>query len=547
MTTFDFIIIGAGSAGCVLADKLSKCGNFQVCLLEAGPKDKHWSIHLPLGIVLLMRSKSLNWQYNSAPETTQNNREIFNPRGKTLGGSSSINAMLYVRGQKEDYDHWAELGNTGWSFNDVLPYFKSMQHQERGEDEFHGINGPLNVADSRSKSALHDDFILSAQQAGFPENDDFNSATQEGVGYYQVTQKNGLRCSSAKAFLTPNLHRPNLTVITDAQVQKILVEPENDGNEENNGNKTKVATGVCYKVNNKEFTLYANKEVLLSAGAFNSPQLLMLSGIGPKDELTAHGIPIIHALAGVGENLQDHPDAMVVNRHKSDFLLALRPKALWWFAKESLKYFKKKRMGILTSVVAESGGFIKSSADLSRPNLQLHFIPAAFDDHGRDLKVMLNYAISVHACLLRPKSRGSVTLYGNKASLPPKIKLNMLAHEDDQKDMIQAVKVVRTILKQSPLRENNSDEMFPGSNIQSDAEILEFVKNKANTIYHPVGTCKMGNDELAVVDSELKVHGVNNLRVVDASIMPTLISGNTNAPTMMIAAKAADLILARYE
>ncbi len=541
MNKFDFIIIGAGSAGCVLADKLSKCGNFQVCLLEAGPKDKHWSIHLPMGVASLMKSKSLNWQFNTAPEATQNNRAIFNPRGKTLGGSSSINAMLYVRGQKEDYDHWAELGNAGWSFNDVLPYFKSTQHQERGEDEFHGINGPLNVADSRAKPAVHDDFILAAQQAGFPVNADFNGATQEGVGYYQVTQKNGQRCSSAKAFLTPNLHRSNLTVITDAQVQKIIVESKNDGSEE------KIATGVCYQINNKEFSIYADKEVLLSAGAFNSPQLLMLSGIGPKAELDAHDIPIVHELPGVGENLQDHPDTIVVNRHKNDNLLALRPKALWWLAKQSLKYFNKKRTGILTSVVAESGGFIKSSADLSRPNLQLHFIPSALDDHGRDQKIMFNYGISVHACLLRPKSRGSVTLYGNKADLPPKIKLNMLAHEDDQKDMVQAVKVARTILKQSPLREKNGAEIFPGSSAQSDAEILEFVKNKANTIYHPVGTCKMGSDDLAVVDSELKVHGVNNLRVIDASIMPTLISGNTNAPTIMIAAKITDNILATHQ
>ncbi len=541
MKKFDFIIIGAGSAGCVLADKLSKCGNFQVCLLEAGPKDKHWSIHMPFGVASLMKDKTLNWQFDTVPEATQNNRAIFNPRGKTLGGSSSINAMLYVRGQKEDYDHWAALGNEGWSFNDVLPYFKSTQHQERGEDEFHGINGPLNVADSRAKPAIHDDFILAAQQAGFEANADFNGATQEGVGYYQMTQINGQRCSSAKAFLTPNLHRPNLTVITDAQVQKVIVESKNDGSEE------KIATGVCYQINNKEFSIYADKEVLLSAGAFNSPQLLMLSGIGPKAELDAHGIPVIHELAGVGENLQDHPDTIVVNHHNNDHLIALRPKALWWLAKQSLKYFNKKRTGILTSAVAESGGFIKSSPDLSRPNLQLHFIPAAFDDHGRDQKIMFNYGIAMHTCLLRPKSRGSVTLYGNKADLPPKIKLNMLSHEDDQKDMVQAVKVARTILKQSPLSEKNGAEIFPGNNVQSDAEILEFVKNKANTIYHPVGTCKMGSDELAVVDSELKVYGVNNLRVVDASIMPTLISGNTNAPTIMIAAKITDNILATHQ
>lgn len=533
MNNFDFIIIGGGSAGCVLADKLSACGKYQICLLEAGPADKHWSIHMPIGVIELMKDKVHNWQFNSVPEPSQNNRRIFNPRGKTLGGSSSVNAMLYTRGQKEDYDHWAELGNKGWSFDEVLPYFRSTQHQERGEDEFHGVNGPLNVADSRSKPPAHDSFILSAQQAGFPLTDDFNGKNQEGVGYYQVTQINGQRCSAAKAFLTPNLHRTNLTVITSAQVEKIIT-------------KDKIATGVCYKVNGKSHHIFAKKEVLLSAGAFNSPQLLMLSGIGPKEELAKHGIPLVHELAGVGQNLQDHPDSVVVNHHNRSDLLAFRPKAAWWSCKQALKYFKKKRSGILTSVVAESGGFIKSKPHLSRPNLQLHFIPAAFDDHGRNLKMLFNYGISLHVCLLRPKSRGSVTLYGDNANLHPKITLNMLEHEEDQQDMIQAVKVARSILSQPPLSEKNGKEIFPGNNCQSDAEILAFLKNKANTIYHPVGTCKMGNDDMAVVDIHLSVHGMRNLRVIDASIMPTLISGNTNAPTIMIAAKIADEILADY-
>ena len=543
MSNFDFIIIGAGSAGCVLADKLSACGKYKICLLEAGPKDSHWSIHMPIGVVELMKDRVLNWQFNSAPEPTQNNREIFNPRGKTLGGSSSINAMLYVRGQKEDYDHWAELGNEGWSFNDVLPYFKSTQHQERGADAYHGVDGPLNVADSRSKPPIHDSFISSAQQAGFPLNNDFNGENQEGVGYYQVTQINGQRCSAAKAFLTPNLNRSNLTVITNAHVQNIIFD------------ENKVAIGVSYKTKKHKVDIFANKEVLLSAGAFNSPQILMLSGVGPKQELAQHNIPLIHELSGVGQNLQDHPDTVVVTHHNRSDLLAIRPKAAWWLFKQGLKYFsvpfssessKNERAGILTTTVAESGGFIKSTPNLSRPDLQLHFIPAAFDDHGRDLKMLLNYGVSIHTCLLRPKSRGSVTLYGSNPSLHPKITLNMLDHDDDKKIMVQAVKVARSILSQSPLSENNGKEIFPGSKTQSDEEIMTFLKNKANTIYHPVGTCKMGNDEMAVVDTSLKVHGMDNLRVIDASIMPTLISGNTNAPTIMIAAKIADTILSEY-
>jgi choline dehydrogenase-like flavoprotein len=530
MAIYDYIIIGGGSAGCVLADKLSACGRYQVCLLEAGPSDKHWSIHLPLGVIELMKSKTLNWQFNSAAEASQHNRQIFNPRGKTLGGSSAINAMLYIRGQKEDYDHWAALGNDQWSFDKVLPYFKSTQHQERGESDLHGINGALNVADSRSKMPVGDDFIKAAHQAGYPLNDDFNSKLQEGVGYYQVTQKNGQRHSAAAAFLTPNLSRQNLTVITDALVQKIIIE-------------NKVAIGIKVKIKEKIQQLFANKDIILSAGAFNSPQLLMLSGIGAKSELAKHNIPLVHELKGVGQNLQDHVDILVVNQHHRTDLLAYRPKAAWWFIKQAIQYINQRR-GVLTSTVAETGGFIKSDPSMSRPDLQLHFIPAAMDDHGRNNKMLLNYGISLHSCLLRPKSRGSVALYGNNPNLHPKIQLNMLSHTDDQQAMIRAVKIARNILAQSPLAENNGDEILPGNSCQSDDEILEFVKNKANTIYHPVGTCKMGNDEWAVVDQSLKVHGIANLRVIDASVMPTLISGNTNAPTIMIAAKVADDILA---
>lgn len=529
---YDFIIVGGGSAGCVLADKLSASGQHQVCLIEAGPKDSSPLIHVPLGVVELMKSRRLNWLYNSGPEASQNDREIFNPRGKTLGGSSSVNAMLYIRGQKEDYDHWRDLGNEGWGYDDVLPYFKATQHQERGADDYHGVDGPLNVAESRSKLPIFDNFIQSAINAGFPANNDFNGEQQEGIGYFQVTQKDGKRCSAAKAFLTPNLSRKNLTVITDALVEKIILED-------------KKAVGIRFKRKQKVIELGANKEVILSAGAFNSPQLLMLSGVGPKAELDKHNITLEHQLEGVGQNLQEHVDALVVKEYTDTDIIAYRPKALAKLAPSAFKFFTEQS-GVLTSAVAEAGGFIKTSDEAETPDLQLHFIPAAMDDHGRNLKMLFKYGVAIHACLLRPKSRGSVTLYGSAPHLNPNITLNMLSHPDDQALMIKAIKRAREIFAQPPVANKVTNEIFPGEGCQSDEDILEFLKNKASTIYHPVGTCKMGQDELSVVDNELKVHGIDSLRVVDASIMPTVVSGNTNAPTIMIAAKIADNILATH-
>ena len=529
MKAFDFIIIGGGSAGCVLADKLSASGEFNICLLEAGKKDKNHLIHLPLGVIALMQNKTLNWSLNSRPEPTLNNREIFTPRGKVLGGSSSINAMIYVRGQQQDYDNWHALGNEGWSYNEVLPYFKALEHQERGEDEFHGVNGPLNVADSVSKPLINDDFINSAIAAGYPKNHDFNGASQEGVGYFQVTQKEGLRHNAAQAFLTPNLERKNLTVLTEVQVKKVIIEDN-------------TATGVIFIKDNMTQQLTANKEVILSAGAIHSPQLLKLSGIGPKEELAQHNIDIKHDLCGVGQNLQDHVDVLNVVQQQKTEVFAYRPKALWWLIKSALK-FPINKTGLLTSIVAEAGGFIKSEDHLSEPDLQLHFVPAAMDNHGRNHKLMCNYGVALHVCLLRPKSRGSVTLSSNQIAHDPHINLNMLDHPDDISKMIKGVRIARKILTSPPLSNNHIKFIFPSGSCESEEQILQFLKEKCNTIYHPVGTCKMGNDDSAVVDNHLKVHGIRQLRVVDASIMPTLISGNTNAPTMMIAAKAADYIL----
>jgi choline dehydrogenase-like flavoprotein len=532
MASYDFIIVGGGSSGCVLANKLSRCGNYSVCLIEAGPKDKHWAIHLPIGIVQLMSNKRLNWLYSSKKESTLNHRNILNPRGKTLGGSSSINAMLYVRGQKQDYDHWEALGNEGWTYDDVLPYFKSTQHQEKGESYYHGADGELNVAESRAKPKVHFRYIEAAKNLGFKLNNDFNGENQEGVGFYQMTQKNGVRCSASKAFIKPITHRKNLTVLTNVQVNRVIID-------------NKKAVGIEYTVNNKVSVLYASKEVILSAGAFNSPQLLMLSGVGPRDELVKHNIELIHELPGVGENLQDHIDIMTVARYNYEELIAYRPKALWWMFKESFRFITK-RTGILTSAVAESGGFIKSSPNKNRPDLQLHFIPAAMDNHGINWKMLFNYGVSLHACLLRPKSRGRVTLHNKDITSPPNIHLNMLSHPDDSQTMIDAVKVSRQILQAAPLNVDKNKEIFPGVDCQSDEDILNFIKTKANTIYHPVGTCKMGKDEMAVVDNELNVHGISSLRVVDCSIMPTIVSGNTNAPAIMIAAKISDIILKKY-
>ena len=532
MEHYDFIIVGGGSAGCALADKLSANGKFQVCLLEAGPKDTNWLIKIPLGIVELMKHKVLNWQYNSAPEPSQNNRSIFHPRGKVLGGSSSVNAMLYVRGQREDYDHWAELGNKGWSYDDVLPYFKAVQHQERGDSEFHSTGGPLNVAEPSSNLDAFQDFVEAAKLAGFPENNDFNGVSQEGVGQYQVTQKDGLRCSAADAFVTPNLARSNLTVLTEVLVEKVVIE---DGQ----------ATGVVISQKGQRKELSAKREVIVSAGAFNSPQLLMLSGIGDQQELAQHNIELKQHLPGVGKNLQEHIDTLVIKKYHKTDILAFRPTVLLHGVKH-LFNFITKRKGILTTTTSESGGFVKSRPELSRPDVQLHFSACALDDHGRNNKMLLNYGVAIHACLLRPKSRGSISLYNNRPSSHPKILNSALTEPEDQQVMIDAVKLARNIFAQEPLKSDTSSEFFPGDEVQSDQEILEFVRAKANTIYHPVGTCKMGHDDMAVVDDQLKVRNITNLRVADASIMPTLISGNTNAPAIMIGCKAADMILADH-
>ena len=529
---YDFIIVGAGSAGCVLANRLSSDPSIKVCLVEAGPKDSSVMVHVPLGIIGMMHSKKMNWRYYTEGEPNLNNRQLFWPRGKTLGGSSASNAMCYIRGHACDYDEWASLGNEGWSYKEVLPYFKKSQHQERGGDAYHGSHGPLNVSDLRIKNPLSEAFIKAAKQAGHRYTEDFNGADQEGVGYYQVTQKNGQRCSTAVGYLRPAEERDNLTVITDALTTRVLFE----------GTK---ATGIEYRKEGTTHTLRCSGEVLLSGGAINSPQLLLLSGVGKKEQLDQHDIPVVCDLPGVGENMQDHLDVLAVTRERTFYSVGFSPVALLRSIKGIFDYILFRK-GNFTSNIAEAGGFVKSSPEQAVPDVQFHFSPCFLDNHGLNLWQTVRHGYSLHACNLRPKSRGRLMLRDSDPATPPVIQANYLDNEEDIAVMVKGIKLSREILKQPAFDHYRGEEVFPGKEVQTDEELEAFIRRKAESIYHPVGTCKMGQDEMAVVDPRLKVRGVSDLRVVDASIMPTLIGGNTNAPTIMIAEKAADMILEDY-
>lgn len=520
---YDYVIVGAGSAGCVLANRLTSEPNTKVLLLEAGKPDNKEEIHIPASFSELFQTE-YDWAYYTEKQPHLNNRQLYWPRGKVLGGCSSINAMIYIRGNYRDYDHWHNLGNEGWSAKEVLPYFKKAENQEWGASIYHGIDGPLNVATQRCINPLASAFVKACLEAGFTENNDFNGKEQDGFGFYQVTQKNGKRHSTAAAYLKPILHRPNLTVLTNTQVKRILLEKNR-------------AVGLSYVRDGLTQEVKISREVILSSGAINSPQLLMLSGIGCAEHLKSLGIPVIVDLPGVGQNLQDHLLVPVIYRCKKPVSL-LNAKKFTSF----LRYLIFKN-GPLTTNVAEAGGFVKSRRGLEVSDLQFHFAPAYFYNHG--LTQFESHGFTFGPTLLRPQSRGSIILRSNNPFDSPVIQPNYLEHQADLQVLIKGVQLSRKLAQMNAFDEFRGNEFIPGYQATTEAEICDFIRNTAETLYHPVGTCKMGNDSMSVVNSKLQVYGVDGLRVVDASIMPDIVGGNTNAPVIMIAEKGADLLTSR--
>ncbi|MEX2450332.1 MAG: choline dehydrogenase [Rhodospirillales bacterium] len=532
---FDFIVAGGGSAGCVLANRLSENPAHRVCLIEAGGRDDSLMIKVPLGITFLIDHPVLNWCYRTAKQPNASSRQIRIPRGRALGGSSSINGMVYSRGHPLDYDEWAETaGCTGWSYKDVLPYFKKSENNERfANDPYHGSGGPLNVSDLKKPNPLVNVLFEATDSLQLPRCEDFCGPNQEGAGFRQVTIKNGRRHSAANAYLDPVKHRPNLTILTDAVADKVIL----DG---------KRATGLEIVQNGERRTVKADREVIVSCGTIVSPAVLMRSGIGDPAELARHGITVKHALPGVGKNLQDHAAVSLIVKSPSILSYGVSVRALPRLAWHGLDYLLN-RVGLLASNVNEATIFLRSLPGLSRPDVQFGFTPALRIDTGR--KIAYGHGISMNASILRPKSRGTITLADADPQSSPVIDPRFFSENDDLDTMVRAVTFCRRILHASAFDAYRGEEIQPGKDVQTDAEIAQFVRDTSATVYHPVGTCAMGpkgdGGETAVVDIDLRVQGLQGLRVVDASVMPLLIGGNTNAPTIMIAEKAADMILGK--
>ena len=525
----DYVIVGAGSAGCVVANRLSANPAVKVVLLEAGGRDLNPWIHIPVGYFKTMHNPAVDWCYRTEPDPGLNGRQLDWPRGKVLGGSSSLNGLLYVRGQPQDYDRWAQMGNPGWAWDDVLPLFKRSENQERGADDFHGTEGPLSVSDMRLSRPICDAWVEAAQAAGYPFNPDYNGASQEGVGYFQLTTRNGRRCSSAVAFLNPARSRPNLKIVTRAAASRILF----------NGKR---ATGVAYRdAGGIEHTVKARIEVILSSGAIGSPQLLMVSGIGEADHLREHGITVRHDLKGVGRNMQDHLQARLVFKCKEPTLND-EVRSLLDQARIAVKYALHRR-GPMAMAASLATGFMRTGDHVDTPDIQFHVQPWSADSPGAGVHPFSAFTMSV--CQLRPESRGMIRLASSDAAVYPKIHPNYLSTETDCRTIVEGIKIARRIARHAPLSDKISEEFRPDAALDIDDYdgTLNWARNNSTTIYHPTGTCKMGQGGDAVVDARLRVHGIGGLRVVDCSIMPEIVSGNTNAPAIMIGEKASDMIL----
>lgn len=523
---YDYVIVGGGSAGCVMAARLSEDPSNSVCLIEAGGSGRDILVRAPALVAGMIsgRPKINNWAFQTVPQPGLNGRRGFQPRGKALGGSSAINAMLYIRGHPSDYDEWAELGCDGWDWDSVLPYFKASESNVNGPDDLHGADGPLQVANQSEPRQITHAFVQAATQQQISKTDDFNGPQQEGAGLYQVTQhhsgsQTGERCSAAAAYLFPAIHRSNLTVVTKTLARRVVFEGQR-------------ATGVEVEQKGKRMLIEAKREVILSGGAFGSPKILLLSGIGPRDELAQHKIEVVHELPGVGQNLQDHLDYILTYHSKRDDVIGLGPKGLAQLAQAGLRW-RKTGAGLFATPFAEGGAFFKSSPDEAKPDLQLHFVVGIVDDHMR--KIHFKYGYSCHVCVLRPHSRGSVGLTSSRAAKPPRIDPAYLTDPRDLELLKKGASQMEAILEGEPMAPWRGKRLY--SHDGTDQGLETDIRNRADTIYHPIGTCAMGKDDLAVTDVEGRVHGLQGLRVVDASLMPRLIGGNTNAPTIMIAEK----------